>query len=63
METGEKIRHLRKLAGLSQMELGELANLPQTTISAIEIGFNSSSIENINKIAKALGVTINELVS
>ncbi len=59
---GKKIRELRHDAGLSQERLGEITGLDRTYISGIERGVRNPSIRNIEKLAKALKVKINELV-
>jgi transcriptional regulator with XRE-family HTH domain len=59
---GKKIRELRNDAGLSQERLGEITGLDRTYISGIERGVRNPSIRNIEKLAKALKVKINELV-
>jgi transcriptional regulator with XRE-family HTH domain len=59
---GKKIRQLRHDAGLSQERLGEVTGLDRTYISGIERGVRNPSIRNIEKLAKALKVKINELV-
>ncbi|GEP71985.1 hypothetical protein FD12_GL001584 [Lentilactobacillus rapi DSM 19907 = JCM 15042] len=55
-----KIRELRQAMGLSQSALADKSGVPQTTISAIESGTNLT-YETAKKLAKALGVTTDEL--
>jgi len=59
---GEKIREIRKKKGFSQEALAFKSNLHRTYISDIERGFRNVSIENIEKIAKALGLTPKDLL-
>ncbi len=50
------VRKYRTEMGLSQERLAELAGLHRTYISAIERERRNISIENIEKLAKALNV-------
>lgn len=56
-----RIRQLRKLGNLSQKKLCELSGVPQSTISEIESGNREPSYQHMEKIAFALGVTMEEL--
>ena len=58
---GDRIRKLRKERQLSQEKLAELADLHRTYIGDIERGERNVSLENIEKIAKALKVKIEDL--
>ncbi|MFC1510164.1 helix-turn-helix domain-containing protein [Candidatus Omnitrophota bacterium] len=49
-----KITELRKEKNLTQAELAPLINTAQQNISRIEAGNCNVSIDNLNKIAKAL---------
>ncbi len=59
---GERIRELRKKAGLSQEEFAERCQLDRTYIGGIERGERNVSLRNIALLAKALGVDISELM-
>ena len=59
---GEAVRKKRKEAGLSQEKLAEKAELSTVFISRIERGIESPSIDNLAKIARALGVRVRNLV-
>jgi len=59
---GERIRDLRKEKGLSQEGLGWKADIHYTYIGAIERGEKNWSIDTLSKIAKGLGVGINDLL-
>ena len=59
---GEKIRSIRKKRGLSQEELSFRASLHRTYISDIERGSRNVSLENIEKIAKALDISTKDLL-
>ncbi len=56
------IKKYRKCCGLSQEDLAEQCGLHRTYISDIERCKRNVSIDNIAKIAKALGVDPSELL-
>lgn len=59
---GDKVRRLRAQSGItSQMELGFKTGLDRTYIGGIERGERNVALKNIEKIAKALGVSVDEL--
>lgn len=59
---GDKVRRLRLRKGItSQMELALKTGLDRTYIGGIERGERNVALRNIEKIAKALGVPIEEL--
>jgi transcriptional regulator with XRE-family HTH domain len=60
---GEAVRTARKEAGFSQEKLAEKADLSTVFISRIERGVESPSVDNLLKIAKALGVRVRDLVN
>ena len=53
--------YFSKSRGLSQEKLAELANLHRTYISGIEGGERNVSLINIEKIAEALKINLEEL--
>ena len=55
---GHRIMALRKLAGLGQEQLSELAGLQRTHVSRIEAGKYAVTLETIQAIAEALGMTV-----
>ena len=59
---GEIVRDKRKEQGLSQEDLAFKADLHRTYIGMIERAEKNITLENINKIAKALDLPISELV-
>ena len=63
MTVGDKIRHYRKAKGLSQKELGKLSDTAETTIRQYEGGKRTPRIEQIEKIAKALELSPNDLMN
>lgn len=58
---GKRVRELRKSKGLSQQELALKAGLDRTYVGHVELGKRNISLENIQKIAKALGVKFKDL--
>jgi transcriptional regulator with XRE-family HTH domain len=57
------IKKLRKQRGLSQDKLSKLADISHNTIIKIESGaIQSPTMDTASKIAKALGVKIDELM-
>jgi len=57
---GERIKELRSQQGISQESLAHLANLDRTYVNSVENGKRNISIENIEKIAKALKISIKD---
>ena len=55
---GIRIMGLRKLAGLTQEQLSERAGLQRAHISKIEAGKYAVTLETIQAIAEALGMTV-----
>lgn len=60
MTVGEKIRTYRKMRGISQKMLGELAGgINEVTIRKYEAGDRNPKPDQLLKIADALGISIN----
>jgi len=59
---GLRIREIRQKNKMSQEELSFESELHRTYISDIERGTRNVSIKNIEKIAKALNVTLKEIM-
>lgn len=55
---GQRIASLRKLAGMSQEQLGEKAGLQRTHVSRIEAGKYAVTLETIQAIAEAFSMTV-----
>ena len=60
---GKKIRELRKKKELTQEELAYKSELDYSYINQIENGKRNPSVEAVEKIAKALGVKVQDLLS
>lgn len=59
----KNIKKLRKQRGLSQDKLSKLADISHNTIIKIESGaIQSPTMDTAQKIAKALGVTLDDLM-
>ena len=58
----KNLRKLRKQKGLSQDRLAKLADVANNTIIKIEQGENMNpTLDTLKKMAKALGVSLDEL--
>lgn len=62
-ELGQEIRRLRTSQGYSQEDFAKVSGLDRTYISDVEQGKRNLSIESIEKITKALNITLPELFS
>mgnify|MGYP000877830116 CR=1 FL=1 len=61
MNYGKRIKELREQAGLSQTRLAQIAGVTPQAISMIESGERNIITKTADKIAAALGVTLNKL--
>ena len=57
---GKRMRQLRKKKGLSQEALANECELDRTYIASVENGKRNISIINLEKISKALKVSLSE---
>lgn len=57
---GKRVKELRNKLGISQEELAYIVGLDRTYITSVERGKRNISIVNIEKLAKALNVTLAE---
>ena len=58
---GKTIRRLRTQQNIAQEAFADLCDLHRTYISDIELGKRNISLENIEKIATALGTNVSQL--
>ena len=59
----ENIKRLRNKLGLTQDDLAKKADIKYTTLMKVESGtVNKPSVQTMDKIAKALGVSIEKLI-
>jgi DNA-binding XRE family transcriptional regulator len=59
---GQRMRKVRLEKKVSQEKLAELAGLHRTYVSSVERGQRNISLLNIDKIASALGVSLQTLM-
>lgn len=57
---GKRVKELRNKIGVSQEELADIAQLDRTYITSVERGKRNISIVNVEKLAKALQVSLAE---
>ena len=62
MTLGEKLVHLRKELGLSQLEAAERLNVSRQAISRWETGVGTPSLDSLIQMSQLYGVSLNELV-
>lgn len=58
---GRRIRQLRNAKNLSQEQLADLSGLSRQYITDVERGTRNIAIVNVEKIAKALEISLSEL--
>lgn len=63
MTIGERIRQARKERGLTQKQLGEVSGTSETTVKQYERGVRQPRIDQLQRIAAALGVDFYSLAS
>ncbi len=59
---GRAVRRLRKAAGYSQESFADACHLHRTYMGSVERGELNISLDNIERIAKTLGLTAGELL-
>ena len=58
----EKLLKMRKIKGLSQIELAEKIGVKSNTISQYESGKRNPNFKILKKLAKVLNCTVDELI-
>jgi transcriptional regulator with XRE-family HTH domain len=58
----QRLRQIRQIRGLSQEELADMAGLHRTYVGSVERSERNVSIDNMERLAKALEVDITELL-
>lgn len=56
------LRRLRKMSGLTQVQLAEKAHVPRSVIARYETGRTELSTKSLTKIAGALDCSMEEIV-
>lgn len=59
----KNLKFFRQLKKISQEELADKAELHRTYVSSVERGERNISVDNMEKLAKALDVDIRDLLS
>lgn len=59
---GDRLRTLRGEADLTQEQLAQHAGLDRSYIGGVERGERNISLENMERLSKALGITISQLL-
>lgn len=62
MKFNEKLTKLRKEAGLSQEELGNMLNVARQTISKWELGETTPEMDKLIKMSEVFNITLDELI-
>lgn len=60
---GQRVKELRLSRGYSQEKLSELSDLDRTYVPGIEAGKRNVSLVVVEKIAKAFGISMSELLN
>ena len=60
-QLGDRIKELRKETGLSQEKFALKIDMDRTYFATVESGKRNISLQNIEKIANGLNITISEL--
>ena len=63
MDVAERLASLRKRAGLSQGDVAERLNVSRQAVSRWETGFTVPSTDNLSRLGRLYGVTLDELLS
>ena len=61
MRVGERVRALREEAHLSQAEVARRSGLAKSFVSQVERGGQAASIASLDRIARALGLSLGVL--
>ena len=60
---GATLRALRKARGMTLNDVAAVSGIPRSTLSRIETGQNSPTLDNLNELGRALDVDIVELLA
>jgi len=59
---GKNLKRIRTKKGITQGDIVRLLGMPKSFVSSIENGKTNPTLATITKLAKAVGVSINELL-
>ena len=62
MNYGIRIKEIRERVGMTQVELSEISGISQEHISRIENGKFTPGLGTAERIARAMGVALNDLL-
>jgi len=62
LKFGRKVKEIRLKKKMSQGDLAKILGVHPTYISSVERGVRNMALNNIERLAKSLGVPIKELV-
>lgn len=62
LQFGNKLRDVRLKKKLSQGDIARILGVHRSYISGLERGRRNPSLLTVHKVAKALGVSVNELL-
>ena len=60
MNTGERIKSLREMKGLTVNKLANMAGLSQSFLRDIELGNKKPTVETLSLFCDALGISLSE---
>jgi transcriptional regulator with XRE-family HTH domain len=59
---GENLKNIRMKKNITQIEIAKMLGVDRSFVSNIENGKNNPTLSTITSLAKALGVSTNELL-
>jgi DNA-binding XRE family transcriptional regulator len=62
-EIGQRIRETRLALGMTQLDLATATDIRRPNVARLERGCNTPTIETLQRVAEALGVSVASLVS
>jgi XRE family transcriptional regulator, aerobic/anaerobic benzoate catabolism transcriptional regulator len=62
-ELGQRVRRIRALRGMSRKVLAEASDISERYIAQLESGMGNLSVLLLRRVAKAVGVTLDDLIS
>lgn len=63
MTIGDRVRYFRTLANISNVKLAQMADLTPSQITKIETNVNNASVESLERICNAIGISLAEFFS